>query len=104
MKLRKDHRHPADGGPAKSQPADAEQAAGQNAPQEHEEGYDSEEEYEEDEYEDEEEDAPRRSGCSIVGLVLALLFAAVLLGGAWAVMQAVVEIAGSCAAGESMTL
>lgn len=104
MKLRKDHRHPADGGPAKSQPADAEQAAGQNAPQEHEEGYDSEEEYEEDEYEDEEEDAPRRSGCSIVGLVLALLFAAVLLGGAWAVMQAMDEIAGSGTAGESITL
>lgn len=61
-------------------------------------GYDfpDEEEEDSDEYEyDEEDDAPaRRHGCSWIGLIVALLFGALLLGGAALVMSAMDEIAG----------
>lgn len=46
--------------------------------------------------EDEYDDEPRRGcGCGVVGLVLALLFAAALLGGAWLMMKAMDEAAGN---------
>ncbi len=53
-----------------------------------------------DEYDEEEDDEEyeaerkRKFGCSIAGLVMALVFAGVLLGAAWMVMQAMDEIAG----------
>lgn len=62
-------------------------------------------EYEEEEELEYEAERRRKFGCSMVGLVLALLFAIVLLGGSWMIMQAMDEIAGGKAHGdENITL
>ena len=57
---------------------------------------DSDAEYGEDEseYEDEDDAPARRHGCSWAGLIIALLFGALLLGGAAMLMSAMDEIAG----------
>lgn len=54
------------------------------------------EEYDEDEEDEEEYEAERKRkfGCSMAGLVLVLVFTAILLGAAWMTMQAMDEIAG----------
>lgn len=114
MKLQKDDR-PAAEELAQNQPAgDRQPPQASDQPQspeneeqtEQEQGGedDPEEEYDEDEDEEDDEGGRRRSGCSLVGLILVLVFAAVLLGGAWMVMQAMDEIAGSGSLGETVTV